>query len=289
MEFDVRLFATLKDRAGSEWITVKVDPTAGSESETAHTTAVNVKTLLTAIGTAYPALVPALKTALVAVNKSFAFAETAIEPGDEIALFPPVSGGAEEQGDRSDQETRRLGEWETAHVQAPNLPLSESPISNLQSPIPSPHPTYFLVTEEPLDIDEIHARLIQPDVGAIATFSGYVRGETARGGLPPETLFLEYEAYQEMAMLKMAQIAEEIWERWPLVKGIALAQRIGRLQIGEGTTFVACAGAHRNQGIFEAARYGIDRLKEIVPVWKKEVGTDWSVWVEGDYRPGESD
>jgi molybdopterin synthase catalytic subunit len=55
------------------------------------------------------------------------------------------------------------------------------------------------------------------------------------------------------------------------------------------TTFVACAGGHRDQGLFEAARYGIDRLKEIVPVWKKEVGTDQSVWVEGHYRPTERD
>jgi molybdopterin synthase catalytic subunit len=146
-----------------------------------------------------------------------------------------------------------------------------------------------MVTDGALDIDEIHARMVQPDVGAIATFTGYVRGETLREGRPPETLFLEYEAYRDMAELKMAQIADEIWERWPLVKGIAMVQRLGRLEIGEVTTFVACAAGHRDQGIFEAARYGIDRLKEIVPVWKKEVGADQSVWVEGTYRPNESD
>ena len=67
----------------------------------------------------------------------------------------------------------------------------------------------------------------------------------------------------------MAQIAEEIWERWPLVKGIAIVQRVGTLQVGEMTTLVACAAGHRDQGAFEAARYGIDRLKQIVPVWKK--------------------
>lgn len=267
MEFEVRLFATLKDRAGSEWITVAVDPAVEPEAETAKTTAVNVKTLLAAISAAYPALKPALKTSLVAVNKSFAFADTLIKPGDEIALFPPVSGGAEEQA------TKKVGDRESANTQSPSYP----------------HPTYFLITEETLDVDEIHAKLVRPDVGAIATFTGYVRGETERDGLPPETLFLEYEAYEEMAELKMAQIAEEIWERWPLVKGIAIAQRIGRLQIGELTTFVACAAGHRDQGIYDAARYGIDRLKEIVPVWKKEVGTDQSVWVEGHYRPTERD
>lgn len=123
MEFEIRLFATLKDRAGSEWITVAVEPAMESESEATQAAAVNVKTLLAAIGTAYPALVPALNTSLVAVNKSFAFAETAIEPGDEIALFPPVSGGADEQKNRGAGEQR-----------------SGEAISNLQSPISSPHP-----------------------------------------------------------------------------------------------------------------------------------------------------
>jgi molybdopterin synthase catalytic subunit len=92
-----------------------------------------------------------------------------------------------------------------------------------------------------------------------------------------------------MAELKMAQIAREIWTRWPLVMGIAIVQRIGKLSIGDSTTIVACAAAHRDQGAFEAARYGIDRLKEIVPVWKKEVGDDQSIWIEGDYRPTEAD
>ncbi len=92
-----------------------------------------------------------------------------------------------------------------------------------------------------------------------------------------------------MAELKMAQIAREIRERWPLVKGIAIVQRIGKLEIGQSTTLVMCAAAHRDQGAFEAARYGIDRLKEIVPVWKKEVGEDQSLWLEGAYHPTEAD
>lgn len=153
----------------------------------------------------------------------------------------------------------------------------------------SPHPTYFAVTEEGLDFNAIQARLRRPDVGAIISFTGAVRGATQREGLPPETLHLEYEAYEAMALEKMAQIAHEIWARWPLVKGVALVQRIGRLQVGEVTTFVACAASHRDQGAFEACRYGIDRLKEIVPVWKKEVGGDHSAWVEGHYRPTSRD
>ncbi|MEZ4517070.1 MAG: molybdenum cofactor biosynthesis protein MoaE [Chloroflexota bacterium] len=144
------------------------------------------------------------------------------------------------------------------------------------------------MTTEAIDIDAIQQRLVSPEIGAVVTFTGYVRGRTSRDGLPPETLHLEYEAYSEMAEEKMAQIAREIWRRWPLVRGVALVQRIGRLPISDVTTFVACAGAHRDQGAFEAARYGIDRLKEIVPVWKKEVGTDQSLWLEG-YRPTTED
>lgn len=88
-----------------------------------------------------------------------------------------------------------------------------------------------------------------------------------------------------MAEAKMRQIADEIRERWPVVKGVAIIQRIGRLYPETPTVLVACSAAHRDTGIFEAARYGIDRLKEIVPVWKKEVGPDNETWVEGEYTP----
>ncbi len=239
MDIQIKLFATLKDKAGTNKITVSVAEPA------------TVATLLAAAEQAYPALAASLPIALVSVNKSYAGGDTAVSPGDEVALFPPVSGG------------------------------SDGGVT--------PHPTYFAVTTDPFDISAIHARIVGPEIGAIASFTGFVRGQTQRDGLPPETMFLEYEAYSEMAELKMAQIAREIWQKWPLVKGVAIVQRIGRLDIGENTTFVACASGHRDQGVFDAARYGIDRLKEIVPVWKKEVGEDQSVWVEGDYRPTEVD
>lgn len=246
MELDIRLFATLKDRAGRDHIRVTLP--AG---------AVDVRTLLAAVAAEYPALAPALSSALVAVNRAFAVPDTPVTERDEVALFPPVSGGS--------------------------LPSGDSPPDDL------PYPTYFAVTEEPFDVEAIHARLLSPEIGAIVTFTGFVRGVTQREGLPPETEHLEYEAYETMAEERMAQIAREIWARWPLVRGVALVQRIGRLEIGSLTTFVACAGAHRDQGVFDAARYGIDRLKEIVPVWKKEVGSDRSVWVEGHYHPTDAD
>ena len=236
MELTIRLFATLKDRAGQDRIPISLSQPA------------TVQSLLDALAEAYPALRPSLPTALIAVNKNFAFPETAVQPNDEIALFPPVSGG---------------GEW--------------------------PHPTYFAISPNAPDLNAIHAHLVRPDVGAVVSFTGSVRGQTAREGLPPETLYLEYEAYSGMAEQKMAQIAQEIWANWPQVKGVAIVQRVGQLQIGDLTTYVACAAGHRDQGVFEAARYGIDRLKEIVPVWKKEIGADRSEWVEGHYRPTEED
>lgn len=239
MEINIRLFATLRDRAGQNNIQVNVPNPA------------TVATVLAAVVQNYPVLAPAVESAIVSVNKAFAMEETPVLPGDEVALFPPVSGG--------------------------------------ETDPPLPYPTYFAVSAAEVDINAIQARLKQTDVGAIISFSGSVRGETQREGMPPQTISLEYEAYNEMALVKMEQIAREIWEKWPLVKGIAIVQRVGKLQIGETTTFVACAAGHRDQGAFAAARYGIDRLKEIVPVWKKEVGSDKSEWIEGQYRPTAQD
>ena len=83
----------------------------------------------------------------------------------------------------------------------------------------------------------------------------------------------------------MEQVAEEIREKWPAVEGVAIIQRIGKLCPGTPTVLIACTAAHRDTGVFEAARYGIDRLKQIVPIWKREVGSGGEVWVEGDYVP----
>jgi molybdopterin synthase catalytic subunit len=111
-----------------------------------------------------------------------------------------------------------------------------------------------------------------------------VRGITNRDH-PHETISIEYEAYQPMAEAKMKQIADEIRDRWETVEGIVMVQRIGRLYPRTPTVVIACTAAHRDTGVFEAARYGIDRLKEIVPVWKKEVGLKGEEWVEGSYIP----
>lgn len=231
MELEIRLYATLKDKVGQSRVSVTVPDGA------------TIRDLLDHLGEIYPNLKPSLETVVVSRNRAFAEKEDQIETGDELAMFPPVSGG-----DKT-------------------------------------YPTYFKLAADAPDLNQIHDLLTADDVGAIITFTGKVRGETQRDGLPPATIQLEYEAYEEMAVEKMAQIAAEIWEKWPQVKGVAIVQRIGVLSVGETTTLVACASGHRDQGAFDACRYGIDRLKEIVPVWKKEIGPDQSEWVEGSYQP----
>ena len=145
-------------------------------------------------------------------------------------------------------------------------------------------PTVFAITESELDLNDLLARITRSTTGAAAIFTGLVRADTVRGEAH-QTKYLEYEAYAEMAEAKMKQVADEIREKWPAVEGIAIVQRIGRLLPGTPTVLIACTAAHRDTGVFEAARYGIDRLKKIVPIWKKEVGPNGEEWVEGDYFP----
>lgn len=145
-------------------------------------------------------------------------------------------------------------------------------------------PTIFSITEDEIDLNDLLAKITLTSTGAGAIFTGMVRGLTARDDAH-ETEYLEYEAYIPMAEAKMKQVADEIRERWPVVEGIAIVQRIGKLYPKTPTILIACTAAHRDTGVFEAARYGIDRLKEIVPIWKKEVSPDGEFWVEGEYIP----
>ena len=200
----------------------------------------------------YPALGPIMSSVLVSVNQNYAFDEDPVPPQAEVALFPPVSGG-----------------------------------SGAPDDAPEP-PTIFRITNDALDLDDLLDRITLPSTGAACIFTGMVRGITRRGD-PHETVSLEYEAYVPMAEAKMAQVAREVRERWPTVEGIAIVQRIGLLQPRTPTVLIACTAPHRDTGVFEAARYGIDRLKEIVPVWKKEIGPNGETWIEGDYIPERGD
>ena len=146
------------------------------------------------------------------------------------------------------------------------------------------YPTIYSITESDIDLNDLLAQITLASTGAAAIFTGMVRGKTERDN-PHETIYLEYEAYVPMAEAKMKQVTDEIRQKWPTVEGIAIVQRVGKLYPKTPTILIACTAAHRDTGVFDAARYGIDRLKEIVPVWKKEVGPNGEEWVEGDYNP----
>lgn len=231
----ILFFATLKDRAGRSTYEIRL----GGEPATLH----DLRAALTA---EIPALAAYLPTAVASINQEFAFGGEALHDGDEVAFFPPVSGGAD---------------W----------------------------PEICQLADSPTDLNALTRAITRPETGAVCLFTGMVRGQTATTSGPLHTARLEYEAYEAMAVSKMRQVAAEIRAQWPGVQGIGIVQRVGVLQVGEPTVLIACASAHRDSGCFEAARYGIDRLKEIVPVWKKEVGPDGSHWVEGHYTPTPGD
>jgi molybdopterin synthase catalytic subunit len=131
----------------------------------------------------------------------------------------------------------------------------------------------YEVTTETLSVDEVVSRLGDPAIGAVIAFVGVVRGVTDGR----EVLCLEYEAYPEMAEEMLRQIGDEIRERWETIRDVAIVHRLGRLEIGEISVVIALSAAHRPE-VFDAVHYAIDRLKEIVPIWKKEVWTDGAEW-----------
>lgn len=141
----------------------------------------------------------------------------------------------------------------------------------------SPEPgVLFELTAQPLDARRMEAAVARAGAGAICTFTGVVR-DNSRGR---ETNRLEYEAYAGMAESQMRAIAAEIGERWPQAR-VAMAHRTGVLEIGEASVVVSVSSPHRAEAI-AACQWGIDRLKQTVPVWKKEFLADGEVWIEGD-------
>lgn len=149
-------------------------------------------------------------------------------------------------------------------------------------------PEYIDITTEPIDLNALQRRVTTPLDGSVVAFVGTVRGMTP-GAREPVTERLEYEAYRPMARAKLAQVAVEMRQRFDDIHGIALVQRIGDMAVGEVVVAVVVSCGHRGGGAFDAARFGIDRLKQIVPVWKKETRPDGSSWVEGDYTPRPGD
>jgi molybdopterin synthase catalytic subunit/molybdopterin converting factor small subunit len=177
----------------------------------------------------------------VAVNREYAVASAVLHEGDEVALLPPVSGGA--------------GVAAVAPIVA--------------------------LTREHIDRDALVAALQQPGDGAVVVFDGIVRDNT-RGR---KTLYLDYEAYEEMALEQMQKLAREAGERFAIDR-VGVVHRLGRLEIGESSIVIVVTSAHR-AAAFDACRWLIDTLKRTVPVWKKEHFTDGAVWKDGEPFPAE--
>ena len=133
----------------------------------------------------------------------------------------------------------------------------------------------FDLTEDPLDPSPLMEEVRHPGSGALVVFLGVVRDEDQGR----KVRYLDYEAYRSMAEKEMRRVGEEVLSRWPLTR-IAVRHRFGRLEVGETALIVAVSAPHRSDA-FEACRHAIDRIKEIVPTWKKEVWEDGEAWLEG--------
>jgi len=225
----VRAFAALREALGFAEATVSVAP------------GTDIAGLMARLNELYPRANLGEQRYGVALNRSYAPMTAVLADGDEVALIPPVSGGA-------------------VNPDAAKL---------------------FEISDQPLSLDDVMRRIVAPDRGGVTVFAGTVRGVTRRVGEDKiETDHLEYEAYPEMAEEALARIAAEAQARWPSVSAVSIVHRVGRLAVGDLAVVIAVAASHR-QDTFDACHYTIDRVKQIAPIWKKEVGPDGSFWVEG--------
>ena len=133
----------------------------------------------------------------------------------------------------------------------------------------------FAITSDPLDPAPLIQAVRRDESGAVALFYGVVRNEN----MGRNVRYLEYDVYPEMAIKKMAEVADEVRAKYPIT-GIGALHRVGRLEIGETSLLVAVSSAHR-AAAFEACHFAVDRIKQIVPIWKKEVWDDGEEWIEG--------
>jgi MoaE-MoaD fusion protein len=163
---------------------------------------------------------------------------------------------------------------------APDHQIRDGDEVALIPPVSGGEASRYRVTDQPIDESWVTAMVANPGAGAIVTFAGTVRG-TARGR---DVVALEYEAYAPAAERTMARIGDEIRERWG-IDDVAIIHRTGRLEVGEASVVIAVASAHRAEA-FDACRYAIDRIKEIVPIWKKELYADGETWIgsEAEYQ-----
>lgn len=138
------------------------------------------------------------------------------------------------------------------------------------------------LTRTEIPIAAMRARLLRGEDGAVCIFDGVARNNT-RGR---RTLYLEYEGYEDMAIKTMWSLVDEVHEKWPTIDQIGITHRLGRIEIGESSVVIVVTSAHRRVA-FEACQHAIDRLKQIVPIWKKEFFVDGAVWVQGEAWPAD--
>ncbi len=250
MNLTVQLFASLAEAAGRRSIDLEGLPDPAT-----------VDDVSAAVFQRLPQLEELRESVIVAVNEEYVRGAFPVRAKDEVALIPPVSGGENRSPDSGGEHHSPSGDEEQS---APDRGEDD------------PH---FLVTDQPLDVQALHEFVLCPQAGAVSLFVGVVRDNN----LGRNVDYLEYEAYPPMAVTKMREIAAELRERWT-VSDVAMQHRTGRLEIGEASVAIAVSSPHRKEGI-EACHYAIDRLKQIVPVWKKEVWTDGESWIEGSLAP----
>jgi MoaE-MoaD fusion protein len=245
VRFEVRLLGGLAARAGAGTVDVELDeaPTVGRLRE--------------AVGEQHPALAPLLSAVKVAVDLEIAPDSRRVEPASELALLPPVAGGAGEA--RPAASTR-----DTARILADGRRV----LTGLRT--------------SPLDAAAAVAAITGPEVGGTVTFLGSVRDHAP--GLSSRVERLDYSAYPRMAERVLEVIADEVLDQRPEVAGIALLHAVGELEVGDPTVLVVCAAAHRGPA-FAACEHALERLKAEVPVFKREVTEDGQQrWVGLDGR-----
>ena len=211
-----------------------------------------VADLLEQLGRTHP--VVQLRGIAVSVNAEYARASQPLANGDEVGLLPPVSGG-----------TASGDSWGAAH----GGPLEQS----------SGEAGMVTLARDVIDASALVAAAKHGEDGAVVVFDGIVRNNS-RGR---RTLYLDYEAYEEMALKQLEQLVAQSREKFS-IHHVTLVHRLGRLQIGETSVLIVVASAHRGAA-FDACRWIIDTLKKTVPVWKKETFEDGAVWADGEPFP----
>jgi molybdopterin synthase catalytic subunit len=221
------------------------DVLGSSAVETTLPESATVADLLAALAHTHPAAV--LRGIAVSVNAEYAAATHVLHQGDEVGLLPPVSGGSDAFA-KPDPEID-----------------AEGPLIRL--------------TRDRIDAASLVAAAKQGEDGAVVVFDGIVRNNSR--GRP--TRYLDYEAYEEMALRQMNELAVQARERFK-VRQVTIVHRLGRLAVGETSVLIVVASAHRAQA-FDACRWAIDTLKKTVPIWKKETFADGAVWADGEPFP----